>query len=81
MGIGKKMMWGLAASTATRAARAGTRRALHTRYGAPRLPRPAKRRGGLSTALMWAAGAGIVLALADVFKEQKKMVREREAAH
>jgi hypothetical protein len=63
--------------TATKAARAGTRRALHTRYGSPRLPRQAKRRSGLSTAMMWAAGAGVVLALADVFKEQKQIVKER----
>jgi hypothetical protein len=27
--------------------------------------------------MMWAAGAGVVLALADVFKEQKQIVKER----
>ncbi len=77
MGMGRKLMWGLAGMTATRVARAGTRRALHTPYGSPRLPRQAKARSGLKTAVMWAAGAGVVLALADVFKEQKKIVKER----
>ena len=77
MGIGKKIMWGLAASTATKVARSGTRRALHTRYGSPRLPRQARARSGLRTGLMWAAGAGIVLALADVFREQKKIVKDK----
>ncbi len=79
MGIGKKLMWGLAGMTATKVARAGTRRAMHTRYGDPRLPQRVKARSGFSNVLMLAAGAGIVLAVADVLKEQKQIAKERAA--
>jgi anti-sigma factor RsiW len=77
MGVGRKLMWGLAGMAATKVARAGTRRAMHNPMGQPRLPMQARRRTGLGTAVMWAAGAGIVLAMADVFKEQKQIVKQR----
>ncbi len=77
MGIGRKVMWGLAGAATTKATRAMTRRAMHNRYGSPRLPRPVQRKNGMGAALMLAAGAGLVLALSDVFKEQRKIVRER----
>ena len=75
-GIAQKMTWGLLAAGTTKATRKATRRALH-KDGRPRLPKRARRGSGLATALMWAAGAGIVLAFSDLFKEQRQDVAER----
>lgn len=77
MGVGKKVMWGLMSATTAKVARTATRRAMHNNYGNPRLPVQARQRSGLGTALMWAAAAGVVLAVADVFKEQRTIVKER----
>lgn len=77
MGIGRKVMWGLAAATASKVARRGTRSAMHTDYGSVRLPRRVRAKNGLGTVLMFAVGTGVVLALADVLKEQKQIVKQR----
>lgn len=77
MGVGRTVMWGLAGATTSKMARVATRRAMHNSYGDPRLPQRARVRDGLGTALMWAAATGIVLALADVMKEQRSIVKER----
>ncbi|HEX6063169.1 MAG TPA: hypothetical protein VFZ04_03060 [Longimicrobiales bacterium] len=78
MGMGKKLMWGLAGMTASKMARAGTRRALHTSY--PAAHAKVRVRPKFKSMLMLAAGAGVVLALADVMKEQKHIVMQRDAA-
>lgn len=75
--LARKVMWGVASGLTSKVVRSATRRALHTGYGAPRLPTPARRRSGFGTALMWAAGAGAVLAIADTLKDQRRMVQER----
>ena len=77
MGVGQKVMWGLLGATTAKATRTATRRAMHNNYGNPRLPQQARRRSGLGTALIWAAATGVVLAMADVFKEQRTIVKER----
>ena len=77
MGMGKKLMWGLAGMTASKVARSGTRRALHTSY--PAANAKVRVRPKFKSMLMLAAGAGVVLALADVMKEQKQMARGRDA--
>ena len=73
----RKVMWGVASGVTSKVVRNATRKAMHTSYGAPRLPNPVRRRSGLGTALLWAAGAGAFLALADVLKEQRQMMAER----
>lgn len=72
MGLGGKLMWAVAGTAASKMARNYTRKTLHTRYGAPRLPRKARRQSGLGMMLGWALATGIIMALADVFKEQGK---------
>ena len=75
--LARKVMWGVAGGVTSKVVRRVTRKALHTDYGAPRLPNPVRRRSGFGTALMWAAGTGAFLALADVLKDQRKMVQAR----
>jgi hypothetical protein len=78
MGLGGKLMWAVAGSAASKMARNYTRRSLHTSYGAPRLPRKARKQSGLGMMLGWAVLTGVIMALADVFKEQgKDTVRAR----
>jgi hypothetical protein len=72
MGLGGKLMWAVAGSAASKMARNYTRKSLHTSYGAPRLPRKARRQSGLGMMLGWAILTGVIMALADVFKEQGK---------
>ena len=72
----RKILWMVLGTIATRIVRSRTRKAMHTEYGAPRLPRPVRRRSGLGTALLLAAGTGALMALADVLNEQGK-----DAAH
>jgi hypothetical protein len=72
MGLGGKLMWAVAGSAASKMARNYTRRTLHTDYGAPRLPRKARRQSGLGMMLGWAVLTGVIMALADMFKEQGK---------
>lgn len=68
--LARKLMWAVAGTVASRAVRGATRSAMHTRLGAPRLPRPVRRRGGFATGLAWMAGASAVMAIADVLTEQ-----------
>ena len=70
MGLGGKLMWALAGGAAKKMARNYTRKTLHTSYGAPRLPRKARRQSGLGMMLGWALLTGVIMALADMFKEQ-----------
>lgn len=62
---------GMVASATTMLSRAVTRRAMHGRDGAPRLPRAARQRNGFGTILLLAVAAGAVLAFADLLKEQR----------
>ena len=76
--MGGKLMWAVAGSAASKMARKYTRGALHTDYGAPRLPRKARRQSGLGMMLGWAIATGAIMALADVLREQgKDTVRAR----
>jgi hypothetical protein len=65
---------GMLGSATTMLARTATRRAMHRRDGAPRLPRAARRPDLLTTVLV-AVAAGAVLALADVLLEQREQAR------
>ena len=67
-----KLLWMVAGTAASKMARKYTRGALHTRGGAPRLPRKAKRQSGVGMMLGWAIATGAIMALADVLKEQGK---------
>jgi hypothetical protein len=70
--IAGKLMWALAGTAASKMARNYTRRTLHNDRGAPRLPRKARRQSGVGMMLGWAVLTGVIMALADVFKEQGK---------
>jgi hypothetical protein len=70
--IARGVMLGVAGGITTRVVRRATRNALHTERGLPRIPRGARRQTGFRTMLLWAAGAGAALALADVLKEQQQ---------
>lgn len=72
MGLARTAGLGLIASAATLAARTATRSAMHTRSGEPRLPHAAAGNSGFAMILLLAVGAGVMLALADVLKEQRK---------
>jgi hypothetical protein len=75
--LARRMVWGAACGLTSKMVRNATRRTMHTGYGTPRLPEPARRRSGFGTALLWAAGTGAALALADVLKEQRRTVATR----
>jgi hypothetical protein len=75
--IGRNVVYGVLGAATTRFARRATRRAMHTETGSPKLPVAARRRSGLGMALAWAAGAGAVLAIADVLQEQRKHTTQR----
>lgn len=64
--------WGLAGTATTMISRRATRKAMHDRAGAPRLPRAARVNDSFMMILLLAAAAGAVLALADVLQEQRK---------
>lgn len=70
--LGRKLMWAVVGGVAMKAARSATRKALHTRAGTTKLPRPIKRQRNLQTAVLLAVGTGAVLAVADVLQEQGK---------
>jgi hypothetical protein len=73
-----KLLWMIAGTAASKMARKYTRKTLHTRDGAPRLPRKARRESGLGMMLGWAVATGAIMALADVLQEQgKDSVRAR----
>lgn len=61
-------------SAATMLARTLIRRAMHTKGGAPRLPRAARTNDGLKMVLLLAVAAGAMLALGDVLQEQRKEI-------
>lgn len=75
-GIARKITWGLAGFAATKFLRSRTRKALHQKDGATRLPAAAKRRRGFGSAMMWAAGAGTLLGVADTLQDRRKEVAE-----
>lgn len=66
--------YGLIGAATTKLARTATRKAMHRRSGAPRLPDATRRRNGLGMLLVLAAAAGAILALGDVVQEQRKQV-------
>lgn len=70
--IGRKLMWAVLGTVASKTARNLTRGALHTRSGAPRLPQPVRRQRNLETALLMALGTGALMAVTDVLSEQSK---------
>jgi hypothetical protein len=72
MAIAHTLGWGMAGAATTMLARRATRRAMHERSGAPRLPRAARDNNSFGMMLLLAAAAGAMLALADVLKEEKK---------
>ena len=74
MAMARTMGWGLVGSATTMLARNVTRRAMHDRSGAVRLPRTARRDNSFTMMLAIAAAAGALLALGDVLKEQRKYV-------
>ena len=78
MGFARTAGLGLLASAATMTARKATRSMMHTRYGAPRLPRAARQNNGFAMILALAAGAGMMLALADVLQERRKQATRAE---
>lgn len=68
--------WGMAGAATTMLARRATRKAMHARSGAPRLPRATRRSSSFGMMLALAAAAGALLALGDVFQEQRKHVTQ-----
>jgi hypothetical protein len=70
--LSRKILWAVVGTAASKVVRSRTRKAMHTEYGAPRLPYPVRRRSGLGTAILLAAGTGALMALADVLNEQGK---------
>lgn len=70
--LSRKLLWMVVGTAASKIVRNRTRKAMHTEYGAPRLPRPVRRSSGLGTAVLLAAGTGALMALADVLNEQGK---------
>jgi hypothetical protein len=74
MGTSHTVGWGLIDAATTKLTRAATRKAMHERSGAPRLPRAARRSNGLGMLLLLAAAAGAMLALGDILQEQRKQV-------
>ena len=79
MGFARSAGLGLLASSATMLTRRTTRGAMHRRSGEPRLPNAAKDTG-VVTILLLAVGAGALLAIADVLKEQRKEAARGEGA-
>ena len=77
MALARNLMMALAGGHTSKAVRRATRSMMHDDIGAPRLPRPVRRRSGMGTALLLAAGTGAFLALADVLKEQEKHATHR----
>ena len=76
--MGGKLMWAVAGTAASKMARKYTRSALYNDRGAPRLPSKARRQSGVGMMLGWAIATGIIMALADMLKEQgKDTVRAR----
>ncbi len=70
--LSRKILWAVIGTAASKVVRSRTRKAMHTEYGAPRLPYRVRRQSGLGTAIVLAAGTGALMALADVLNEQGK---------
>jgi hypothetical protein len=70
MAVGRRLVWAVVGTAASKLTRRYVRRRLHTPSGATRLPRAARSRRGLGTALVFAVGTGALLAVADVLSEQ-----------
>ena len=77
MGRASAIGSGILGGTATQLARSVARRAMHDGSGAPRLPSSVRRRSDLGTLLAWALAAGVMLAVADLLREQRKLTTER----
>jgi hypothetical protein len=71
MGMARKVGLGVVGGATTMLVRRASRRALHDRGGAPKLPQGTRRQRGFKTMLMWAAASGVILALADLLQEQR----------
>lgn len=69
----QRIGYGLAGAAATRVARRMTSRALRDREGIPKLPQTVTRLTGLRMVVALALATGVVLALVDLLKEQRKM--------
>jgi hypothetical protein len=76
MATAHTMGWGIAGAATTMVARTMTRRMMHAPSGRPRLPRAARRTQSFGMMLLLAAAAGTLLALGDVFNEQRKHVAQ-----
>ena len=76
MAMARTMGWGMVGSATTVLARTATRRAMHGRSGAPRLPRAARRNNTFGMMLLLAAAAGALLAIGDVLQEQRRHVTQ-----
>ena len=63
---------GILAGSTTKLTRAVTRRAMRDPNGTPRLPAAARRRNGVGTMLLWAVAVGVLLAVADILREQRE---------
>jgi hypothetical protein len=77
MPMARTVGWGMVGSATTMLARTATRRAMHARGGAPRLPRSARRNNTFGMMLLLAAAAGALLAVGDVLQEQRRHVVQR----
>jgi hypothetical protein len=75
--LARDVMWAVAGGLTSKVVRRATHSAMHTDEGHPRLPGTVRRSSGLGTVLLWAAGTGALLALADVMREEQKQVRRR----
>jgi hypothetical protein len=72
MGMAHTAGLGMVGTATTMLTRKATRRAMHNRDGAPRLPRAARDNTGFGMMLLLAVAAGALLAVADVLLEQRK---------
>jgi hypothetical protein len=72
MGLAESAAATVIGGATTMVVRRVARGALHDSFGEPRLPGRRRNRRGLGMVLLWAAAAGIVLALADVLTEQRQ---------
>jgi hypothetical protein len=68
--------WGMVGGATTMLVRMATRRAMHEQSGEPRLPHATRRKQTFGMMLLLAASAGALLALGDVFQEQRKHVTQ-----
>ena len=72
MGNAVSFAAGILAGSTTKLTRAVTRRAMRDANGTPRVPAAARRRSGVGTMLLWAVAVGVLLAVADILREQRE---------